>query len=353
MAMPQAAPKKQPDLPSQPKRSMLAAVTRGKIQSPDRILLYGTEGCGKTTWASNAPGAIFLPAEDGTDRVDVARLPTPRRWSDVMDAIDELRTGKHDFKTFVIDTVDAIEPLCWKYICARDGQESVGSYGYGKGYDAALDEWNIFLAALERLRREKGMSIILLAHSQIKPFKNPEGDDFDRYALNLNVKAAGKIKEWCDSVLFARFEEIAHKDGKTKKVRGVSTGARQMHTLRTAAYDAKNRYSLPETLPLDYAEYVAAVVAGETAKANEYHAAILELLPQLADEVKRAQVAAYVATIKTDAVKLAQAGNKLTALIAAQVPPTETTNEPTAEATAETTKEPSAEATTAEETANV
>lgn len=343
MAMPQAAPKKQPDLP-QPKRSTLSAVTRGKIASPDRILLYGPEGCGKTTFGANAPKAIFLPSEDGTNHVDCARFPAPQRWADVLDAIEELRVGKHDYETFAVDTLDWIEPLLWAYICKRDSQDSIEGYGYGKGYTAALDEWTVFISALERLRRERGMRIVLLAHSQIRPFKNPEGEDYDRYELKLNTKAAGKIKEWCDSVLFARFEELAHKDGKTKRVRGISTGARHMHTLRTAAYDAKSRYAIPETMPLDYAEYAAAIWAGDVAKANEIHGSIVALLPQLTDEVKRAQVATYVETIKTDATKLTQAANKLTALIGAQAP----TAEP------ETTNEPEAkEAPTAEESANV
>lgn len=325
MPMPQAAPpKKQPDLvPAAPKRSQLAAVTKGRVASPDRILLYGTEGCGKTTWAAQAPGAIFLPAEDGTDRVDVTRLPTPKIWTDVFDAIDELRTADHEFKTFVIDTLDAIEPLCWKYIYTRDGLNSIEEYGFGKGYTAALDEWRKMLAECERLRRDRGMQILFLAHSQIRQFKNPEGEDYDRHELKLNAKAGGLIKEWCDSVLFARFEEIAHKDNKTKRVRGVSTGARVMHTLRTAAYDAKSRYALPETMPLDYGTYATAVASGKPATAAEIRERIVARLPQLTNVETRTAAEKHVAEIGDDTTKLLIAENYLNARLAEQAPATE------------------------------
>lgn len=319
MAMPQAAPKQKP--PEQaPRRSMLAAVTRGRVASPDRILLYGTEGVGKSSWAAAAPGAIFLPAEDGTDRIDCARLPTPEKWPDVFDAIEELRTAKHSYATLVIDTLDAIEPLCWRYICTRDGFDSVDAYGYGKGFSAALDEWRKLLAECERLRRERWMQIVFLAHAQIRPFKNPEADDYDRFEMKLHVKAGGLVKEWCDSVLFARFEELAHKDGKTKRVRGISTGARIMHTLRTAAYDAKSRYALPETMPLDYEEYAAAVAAGQPESATEIRTRIAAKLPQLADAGKRAAVEKHVTGCGDDTSKLAAAENKLNARLAEQEP---------------------------------
>lgn len=323
MAMPQ---KKQPEPQApQPRRSMLSAVTRGKVQSPDRILLYGTEGVGKSSWAAAAPGAIFLPAEDGTDRVDCARMPTPEKWADVFDAVEELRTAPHDYRTLVIDTLDAIEPLCWRHVTARDEMESIEAYGFGKGYAAALDEWRRLLAECERLRRARQMQIVLLAHAQIRPFKNPEGDDYDRYELKLHAKAGGLVKEWCDSVLFARFEELAHKDGKTKRVRGVSTGARIVHTLRTAAYDAKSRHALPETMPLDYATYAAAV-AGQSSGASEIRARIAAKLPQLSDAAKRAAVERHVAEIGDDAAKLAAAENLLNARLAEQAPAEEGTN---------------------------
>lgn len=244
-----------------PSRMTLASLVKGRQEQPIRVVLFGVEGVGKSTFGANAPSPIFLGAEDGTAQLDVDRFPAPESWTDVLEALRVLATDKHGYQTLVVDTLDWAEPLLWKFICERDEQPSIEAYGYGKGYSAALDEWRVFLAALERLRRAKGMHVVLIAHSWIKPFKNPEGDDFDRYEMKLHPKAAGLVKEWCDCVLFANHETLVATDKKTKRVKGVDTGARLIHTQRTAAFDAKNRYGLPESMPLSWSEFFAAVSA--------------------------------------------------------------------------------------------
>lgn len=295
-----------------PSRMQLTAVTRGKINRPLKTLLYGVEGVGKTTFAAMAPDTIFIAAEDGTAQLDVARFPEPRSWQDVLDAIEELTTGQHSFKTLAIDTLDWLEPVLWAAICKRDGQRDIESYGYGKGYTAALDEWRVFLAALERMCSQRSMGVIMLAHSWVKPFKNPEGEDFDRYEMKLNNKAAGLLKEWCDTVLFARYETFAVKDQKTKRVRGVSSGARVVHTVRTAAYDAKNRHDLPETMPLDYEAYAEATVAKAPADAATLTARIEQLLVGQPEEFM-GKVNAAVVTANGNPAQLARVLDRLTA----------------------------------------
>lgn len=248
----------------------LSNVIRGKISKPIKALLYGTEGVGKSTFAAGAPDPIFLCSEDGTGNLDVARFPMPDRWEDVLCAVNELHDAKHEFKTFVIDTVDWLEPLCWDYIIRTATADRQGNRpksiedvngGFGKGYVAATDQWRFLLSQFERLQNDRGMHIVLLAHSWIKPFANPEGENFDRYELKINKQAAGKIKEWCNAVLFAQYDTaVVSKQGKT---RGVATGARIMRTERRAAFDAKNRYGLPFSMPLDWNEFFAAVQSGQ------------------------------------------------------------------------------------------
>jgi hypothetical protein len=131
-------------------------------------------------------------------------------------------------------------------LCA--GVKNIEDVGFGKGYNAALDRWRDMLSRLDTLRDRRGMNVILLAHSWIKTFRNPEGDDFDRYELKLHAKTSGLIKEWSDAVLFAAYETLTATD-KSKRTRGISTGARIVHTERRAAFDAKNRFELPAELP--------------------------------------------------------------------------------------------------------
>lgn len=285
-----------------PRQFTLADVSSGKRQQAFRLMLSGTEGIGKSTFGAGAPSPLFLGAEDGTDHLDVKRLPTPQTWADVFRSVNLLHAEKHDFKTLVVDTVDWLEPLCWDYVCARDKKKDIEDYGFGKGYLAALDEWRKLLRAFESLRA-KGMHVILLAHTHLKTFKNPLGDDFDRYELKLNLKAGGLLKEWCDAVLFANYETFAVKAQGAQKAKGVSSGARYIYTERTAAYDAKNRYGLPPTMALSWTEFETLARSGGSAEA--LLASIKEALPKL-DRAEQDIVAAAITRAGLDTTKLSQ-----------------------------------------------
>lgn len=251
--------------PAQPRqnRMTLASITKGKRPTPFRLLIHGVDGVGKSSFAASAPTPVFLGPEDGTNHLDVARFPVPATWEDVMDALRTLAGDRGGFETLVIDSLDWLEPLVWKHVVEAAGAKAIEDVGggYGKGYVAALDEWRRFLAALEYLQRNQGMHVLLVAHSFIKSFRNPEGEDFDRYVLKLHEKAAALCREWCEGVYFAQFETFSVKD-KAKRVKGVSTGARLLHTQRTAAFDAKDRYGLPDRIALDWTEFQTAATKG-------------------------------------------------------------------------------------------
>lgn len=290
----------------------LASVRKGKIaDAPVRILVYGVEGIGKSTLAAGAPNPIFLCPEDGTAHLDVARLPQPRDWQDIDDAVSVLISEPHDYQTFVVDTLDWIEPLIWKDVCEHGKVDNIEDFGYGKGYTKALDRWRKFLSLLERLNRERKMHVLLLAHSQVKLWKNPEGEDFDRYTLKLHDKSAGILKEWCDAVLFANYETFADKDTRTKRVKGISTGARLLYTGRTAAFDAKNRCSLPAELPLDWGELWGAIQSGQPAAPDALRAAIEQKLGLLGREELTTNVHERIAADPENATLLSQIDNWL------------------------------------------
>jgi hypothetical protein len=310
-----AAPKHALKPTPTPSRMTLSAVTRGRRADPLKVVLYGVEGIGKSTFGAAAPSPVVLGPEDGTGHLDVARFPAPTSWQEALDAVRVLTDEEHEYKTLVVDSLDWLEPLLWESICRRDGKANIEEYGYGKGYQAAVDEWRVFLAALERMRKAKGLHVILIAHSWIKTFKNPEGEDFDRYEMKLHVKSAGLVKEWADCVLFANYETYANKDSKTKRVRGVDTGARLLYTQRRAAYDAKNRHDLPETLPLSWGDFHAAVEAHRPADPAVL-AAEIERKAKLLGGESESKAMQAIQRAGGDAVKLAQLNNWANAKLA-------------------------------------
>lgn len=302
-------------------RMSLAAVRKGRITDhPMRVLLYGPEGIGKSTFAAGSPSPIFLCPEDGTAQLDVARLPEPQTWGDVMEAVHILTTQEHGYKTLVVDTLDWIEPLCWSYVCVKMGIQSIEDAGYGKGYTAALDEWRKLIAALDGMRAKRGVHVILLAHSYVKTYKNPEGDDFDRYMLKLHDKTGGLLKEWSDAVLFSAYQTFVEKKNKNDRTaKAFASGARVVHTERRAAWDAKNRYGLPESIPLGWDEYVAAVDnADPTKRSAKLREEIAVVTAALNDDDLAKKVAAEVAKNGDDAGRLAEVLNRLTARLNAK-----------------------------------
>jgi hypothetical protein len=261
-----------------PPRMSFANVRSGTLDLPLRVLLYGVEGVGKSTFAARAPKPIFLGADAGTENLAITRLPEPKSWEEVFEAIRLLQNESHDYETLVVDPLNFLEPFCWAHLCAKNKWESIEDPGYGKGYDAALDEWRVFIAEVERLWLTRRMHIVFLAHVRLKLYKNPEGEDFERYTVPMHAKSADMLRAWCAYVLFAKHNLFALKDGKTKRVRGVSDGARVIHTQWNAAFDAKNRADLPPELPLSWDRFVEAVNATKDRESA--------LRQQIADGVK-------------------------------------------------------------------
>lgn len=245
------------------------AVRKGQPVKPPRMVLIGEEGVGKSTFANGSPNPIFLTSEDGLvgpEFDDTANF-TPKTWEETMEFIRELTTSDHEYKTLVIDTMDWLEPLLFEYMCKRDGKSDIEAYGFHKGYNIAAMEWRMFLAMLDFLRTKKGMIIVITSHCEVKNFKNPIGDDYDKFSMRSCKEVASLTREWADTVLFARFETFTEKD-KNGKAKGIGGTDRVIQTTECAAWHAKNRYSLPSALPLKWKD-VASAIRSHYAKKKE------------------------------------------------------------------------------------
>jgi len=140
------------------------ALVSGKIALPQRAVIYGPEGIGKSTLAAAFPAPVFLDTEGGTAQLDVVRFPRPEYWEHVADIVTQLATCEHDRRTLVIDTVDWLERLLAEYLCRRANKDSIEDFSYGKDYTILAEEFSRFLGSLEALRR-RGMHVVMVAHS--------------------------------------------------------------------------------------------------------------------------------------------------------------------------------------------
>ena len=230
--------------------------------TPPRILLHGVAGIGKTTFAAAAPKSVFVCTEDGLGTLEATHFPLAKTFDEVMEALAALYSESHAFETVVIDSVDWLEPLVWQKACQENGWKDLEQPGYGKGYVAALDLWRQYLEGLNALRDERGMTVIQIAHTDIKRFDSPEHEPFDRYVIKLHARAAALLQEHSDVVLFAnyRISTVKSDIGFNKKVtRALGSGERVLYTAERPAFLAKNRYGLPDSLPLSWAAFAEAM----------------------------------------------------------------------------------------------
>lgn len=295
--------------------SLLAQVTTGKVKRPHYILMHGMPGLGKSTFASSAPKPIFLCAEKGTNHLDVTRLELDD-FPAFLQAVYELQTTKHDYKTLVLDTVDHIEPLIFREVCKDKGKQSIEDIGYAKGYIFALDHWKKLVDGIERLR-EMGMNIVILAHTEIKRFDDPQqAAGYDRYQIKLHQKAAQLFVDRVEVVLFANYETFVKSDDGSK-AKAFGDGQRVMYTEHRPAFQAKNRFDLPFKMSLDWNEFSSACEKPSTTAPNDLRAQIDEMLPQVPDAAIRTKIESYMKEVGTDSKKLTAVVNRLKTILAA------------------------------------
>lgn len=234
----------------------LKSLRRTVNTDPPRILLYGPEKAGKTSLAAEFPDAVFIQTEVGTGTLELDTFGRIESYTDVMDAIGSLYQEPHDYKTVVIDSVTKLQPMIWAETGERgddkgNKKKRIEDFGYGKGYVYALGIWQELMDALDLLRLERGMNVVLIAHAKIERFDDPETVSYSRYQIDLHDKAADLIKRDVDVILLVKPDvAIKTEEGGFGKGRAIAGGGRNvwMHTDSRPAYVAGNRYNLPEKM---------------------------------------------------------------------------------------------------------
>jgi hypothetical protein len=189
----------------------------------------------------------------GAKRVPPVLSARVDNWPDLLAIIDELIELVPDIKTLVLDALGGFELMCHQHVCTRDFKGDWGDRGflsYHKGFELATKEWLKLLVKLDKIRSTHGIAILILSHAQVRPFKNPVDEDYDRYAADCHTKTWGPTHRWADAVLFGNFHDEIEKP-KSGRPKGINCPAqRVVYTERRAAWEAKNRYGMPESFRL-------------------------------------------------------------------------------------------------------
>lgn len=266
----------------------LASISKTRHATPPRILIYGPEKVGKSTFFAggtvngvvhaSAPKPIFIRTEDGLNGLDVDAFPLSETYQSVIEALSALASETHDFKTVVIDSADWLERLIHQRVidtCHADvrGTKTMESAhgGYGKAYGIALTYWREVLSGLDYLNRQKGMIVGVICHATIAAYNDPMAEPYDVFSTKLHKPNKGTgardlLSEWADVIGFAQRETFVSRkttaDGKQIARGSTPIGAtNKLNLVGSAGFVAGNRYSLPETIPLSWQSFSDALSA--------------------------------------------------------------------------------------------
>ena len=225
-------------------------IIEGKEKRPLKIVVYGPEGIGKSTFASQFPDPLFIDTEGGTSNLNIRRIKCNKSWNELIAIVKEIYDNPTICKTVILDTADWSEFLCINAVCEKYRKNNIEDFGFGKGYVYLLDEYSKLLTLLDQLI-EVGINVVITAHAKPRKFELPEEQGaFDRYEMKLTRQVAPLIKEWCDALFFVNYKiYVVTTENNSKKAQG---GKRVLYTTHNPTYDAKNRFNLPEELELKF-----------------------------------------------------------------------------------------------------
>jgi len=247
-------------------------------KSPLKLVLYGPSGVGKTSWSSHfpKPGFIIDPQEEGIRTLSEFNLcPQPvfveeaSSFENLLSLGEDIAAGEYDIQTAVFDSITGFEKLCFIHHCEEyfDGDWSTeGFYSYQKGpKQAAKVDWPRFLDVLDLIRKA-GINVVLIGHSRVKPYNNPEGADYDRFICYCDPETWSTTHRWAQGVLFYNYLvelDLSKKRGPKTKVKDDGEG-RMIYCDWSPAYDAKNWFQLDPVIDAGdsseeaYSEFVKA-----------------------------------------------------------------------------------------------
>lgn len=269
----------------------LKKITRGRIARPPRVLIYGFEAVGKTTCAIGAPDPFVIDADRGSHKFDRGQRVVPGSWEEMIEWLSAIERGEVKCESVVLDSITRLESMLHDSIFQGTTIEAFDG-GYGRGDTYAVNKWREVLAQLERLW-EKGKTIVLVAHAQVKTFSDPTSVNYDRFEVSARPKTAAVLRQFSDYVLFCREDVVTA--GKKNNFKATTTGIRYAYTRRCPAFDAKARGSLlfPDRILLSW-ESLASEISRDETRSAELREEIATMLEEISDANLKKQVEAFL-----------------------------------------------------------
>ena len=222
-----------------------------------KVVVYGTPGIGKSTFASKFGRVLAVDIESGLNDIEVDRTDRVTSIEQFKALINEMiDDGLEGYDYVVIDTIDWLERIIHSELCSRYGKDAISeiSGGYGKGENMACREFSILLKGVDFLADTLNIGVVLVAHSRVERFEDPAAGPYDRYVPKLDRRAKEVMIEWADEVLFAHSKTVVKKEGESfgrDVQRAISNGERVLLTSRTPFADGKNRLSMSQFVPMN------------------------------------------------------------------------------------------------------
>lgn len=227
--------------------------------------MHGVGGVGKTSFAAGAEAPVFLIdrqemgihelRKSGQIKREIPVMPAAETWLEVQEMLAAVAEGGYQkgYRTLVVDSLTGMEYLCFRHHCdeAFAGDwTNTGFFSYQQGpRNAAKTVWPDFLGALDAVR-DSGMNVILIGHSRVATFNNPDGANYDRWVPYLDKETWAITYRWCELCLFANyFVDLEQKAGSARK-KATGGRTRYLHTEWNATYDAKHRWNMREFIDM-------------------------------------------------------------------------------------------------------
>lgn len=213
------------------------------------LMIYGLPKVGKSTFGSQLPRSLFLNFEQGTNALAGIRSVPILRWSDFKKVLTQLRKpqAREMYDSIVVDTASIAWQLCEKYVCQREGVETIRDIPWGQGWGMLRNEFSECWREITLL----GFGILFIAHSKERPteMRDEEGNTITAVAPDLPNQCYTIINSIVDIIGYVQVQ--MNPDGSTE---------RYLYTRATPTVFAGSRYQyLAPKIKFGYQELVDAI----------------------------------------------------------------------------------------------